>query len=299
MIDNIDQVLLGEKEEKIITSEYIDDIFNHFMRQVSKYKLLTKQQEVDLCISIKGGGVEGKKSKEILINSNLRLVLSIAKKYTNRGLPFMDLIQEGCIGLITSVDKFDYKRGYKFSTYSTFWIKQSITRAISNKSKLIRLPVHMIDNIRKVKIATNDLIQELRRDPDIKEICKKAEITLKQFNNIIKSNILEPQSLSAILVKDISLEDKLIDNSDRVIPDKRIAYEMLQNYLTQAIEETLTQNEKFVIKKRFGLLDNKKSTLEEIGCELSLSKERVRQLENKALKKLNKNPDIQHLKNYL
>lgn len=277
-----------------------DDSVKIYLQQIGRIKLLNAEQELDVARRIAEGD---ERAKDQLVNANLRLVVSIAKKYIGRGLSFLDLIQEGNLGLIRAAEKFDYKRGFKFSTYATWWIQQSITRGIADKSRTIRLPVHMIETIGRVKKATRDLSHELGRTPRREELAARLDISLSKLRLVIKATQDTISLETPVNTKDETskLSDFLIDENHEA-PDVRVA----QDNLTSEVEKVLSSlrpRERDVLKLRFGLMDGNKRTLEEIGQLFGVSRERVRQIETRAINKLRKlcrsNRQIYSLRSYL
>lgn len=272
-----------------------DDILQDYLKDISHYKLLKFEQEKELGRLIKEQKDNNAMKK--LVQANLRLVVSIAKKYTGRGVLFMDLLQEGSLGLMRAAEKFDYSKKFKFSTYATWWIKQSITRAIANNSKAIRVPVHMIDKIKKYRCAFQKLTDQLNRSPNDDEICDFLKIDEKQLNKIKHSIILEPISLETSVTDDLTIGDFVEDSSSHS-PESTVYDKCLQASIPELLK-ILTPRERIVILQRFGIIDNKSKTLLEIGNMLGYSKERIRQLETNALAKMRNNPKTRHLKAYL
>jgi RNA polymerase primary sigma factor len=289
-------------EEIEKTSGTSDDSVKIYLQQIGRVPLLTPEEEFTLAKLIQE--TNDIKAKEKLVNSNLRLVVSIAKKYIGRGLSFLDLIQEGNMGLIRAAEKFDYAKGYKFSTYATWWIQQAITRGIADKSRTIRLPVHMIETIGRIKKATRDLTIELNRKPTKEEIAEKLEIPLSKLRAVMKS-AQSTISLETPLNKkeeNAKIGDFLIDNNT-ISPDTRVIQENLFDEIRKVLGQ-LSKKERDVLIMRFGLDDDgNKKTLEEIGSRYGVSRERIRQIENRAISKLKKlcrnNRGIKSLKNYL
>ena len=262
-----------------------DDAVRMYLKEIGKVPLLTGAEERELAIRMEQGDEEAKKK---LCESNLRLVVSIAKRYLNRGLSFLDLIQEGNLGLIKAVDKFDYTKGYKFSTYATWWIRQAITRSIADQARTIRIPVHMVETINKLIRISRQLLQELGREPTSEEIAKEMGITVEKVREIKKIS-QDPVSLETPIgeEEDSHLGD-FIPDDDVPAPVEAAAYSMLKEQLMEVLD-TLSDREKKVLMLRFGLEDGRPRTLEEVGKEFNVTRERIRQIEAKALRKL-RNP---------
>ncbi len=278
-----------------------DDSVKIYLQQIGKIPLLTAEQELDVAKKIKESNDEH--AKDTLINANLRLVVSIAKKYIGRGLSFLDLIQEGNMGLMKAAEKFDYAKGYKFSTYATWWIQQSITRAIADKSRIIRLPVHMIETLSKIKKVTMDLTTETGKVPSKEEIAYKVGISVNKLTSLIKAAQSTISIETPATAKDESskLGDFIVDEST-VSPDTRVSQENLFEDIQKMLNQ-LSPKERDVLIMRYGLNDDgNRKTLEEIGSRYGVSRERIRQIENRAiskLKKLCKNHNLtKGLKNY-
>lgn len=277
---------------------YKDDILQMYLKDIGKIKLLKKNQERDLGELILDEDI--KKSTEArkkLIQSNLRLVVSIAKKYTGQGVLFMDLVQEGSLGLIKAANRFDCRKGFKFSTYATWWIRQTIVRAIANNSKTIRLPVHMIDKIRLVKKAITEINYETGKDALPEDIAGKLNLPLKQVETILSTIKLEPISLDTPIADNMSLQDYISDEQN-LSPENKVKEIMLKEDIN-LILQNLNYKEKKIIGDRFGIDGSKPKTLEQIGKEMGFSKERIRQIENVALNKLRGLKNIEKLKDYL
>lgn len=298
-----DSVVIEEpKTSENLSVVNSDDSVKIYLQQIGKIPLLSTEEEHEIARKIKENHCD--LSRKILINANLRLVVSIAKKYIGRGLSFLDLIQEGNMGLIRATEKFDYTKGYKFSTYATWWIQQSITRAIADKARIIRLPIHLIDSLTKIKKETIDLTTKLGRVPTKQEVADSLGMSLKKMNSIIKS----AQSTISIDTPTNQKEDanKIIDyivDESTMTPDNRVSDENLLED-TRHILDQLSPKERDILILRYGLdSDGNKKTLEEIGSIYNVSRERIRQIENRAiskLKKLCKNKDISsNLKNYI
>ena len=260
----------------------IDDPVKIYLKEIGKVPLLSTNEENELAQKILSGESEAKRR---LTEANLRLVVSIAKKYVGRGMPFLDLIQEGNMGLIKAVDKFDPAKGYKFSTYATWWIKQAITRAISDKSRIIRLPVHMAETINRLIRESRRMLQELGRDPTTEELAKELNMSHEKVREIMKI-AQEPVSLETPIgeEEDSHLGDFLPDD-EAPAPADAAAFTLLKEQLMSVLS-TLTPREEMVLKLRFGLEDGRQRTLEEVGKEFKVTRERIRQIEAKALRKL-------------
>jgi len=289
------------KTQESLNSVNSDDSVRIYLQQIGKIPLLSNEKELEVAKKIYE--TQDPMSRQILINANLRLVVSIAKKYIGRGLSFLDLIQEGNMGLIKATEKFDYTKGYKFSTYATWWIQQSITRAIADKARIIRLPIHLIESINKIKKATMDLTTKLGRIPNKQEIADEMGISVSKLTSIIKST----QSTISIDTPTGQKEDsnKIIDyivDESTIAPDNIVSQESMLEDIKNMLEQ-LSQKERDVLILRFGLNNNgTKQTLDEIGTRYGVSRERIRQIENRAiskLKKLCKNKNLTSgLKNY-
>ncbi len=289
------------KTAENVSSVNADDSVKIYLQQIGKIPLLTAEQELEVAKKIKEHNDEH--SKEILVNANLRLVVSIAKKYIGRGLSFLDLIQEGNMGLMKAAEKFDYAKGYKFSTYATWWIQQSITRAIADKSRIIRLPVHMIETLSKIKKVTMDLTTETGKVPSKEEIAYRVGIPVNKLTSLIKAAQSTISIETPATAKDESskLGDFIVDEST-ISPDTRVSQENLFEDIQKMLNQ-LSPKERDVLIMRFGLNDDgNRKTLEEIGSRYGVSRERIRQIENRAiskLKKLCKNNNLSKgLKNY-
>ena len=272
-----------------------DDPVRMYFKEIGKVPLLTAEEEKELAIRIEQGDEEAKKK---LCESNLRLVVSIARRYLNRGLSFLDLIQEGNLGLIKAVEKFDYTKGYKFSTYATWWIRKAITRSIADQARTIRIPVHMVETINKLIRISRQLLQEYGREPTSEEIAKEMGITVEKVREIKKIS-QDPVSLETPIgeEEDSHLGD-FIPDEDIPSPVDAAAYSMLQKQLREVLD-TLSDREKKVLILRFGLDDGRPRTLEEVGKEFNVTRERIRQIEAKALRKLRHPSRSKKLKDYL
>ena len=301
-VDDEDNISIEEpKTQESLNSVNSDDSVRIYLQQIGKIPLLSAQEELEVAKKIYE--TQSEIARKVLINANLRLVVSIAKKYIGRGLSFLDLIQEGNMGLIKATEKFDYTKGYKFSTYATWWIQQSITRAIADKARIIRLPIHLIESINKIKKATIDLTTELGRIPVKQEIADKMGIPVSKLTSIIKSTQSTISIDTPTGQKDDSnkIIDYIVDEST-LAPDSLVSQESLLDDIKGMLEQ-LSQKERDVLILRFGLnSDGNKKTLDEIGTIYGVSRERIRQIENRAiskLKKLCKNKNLTAgLKNY-
>ncbi len=273
----------------------IEDPVRMYLKEIGKVPLLSAEEEIELAQRMEEGDEEAKKK---LAEANLRLVVSIAKRYVGRGMLFLDLIQEGNLGLIKAVEKFDYRKGYKFSTYATWWIRQAITRAIADQARTIRIPVHMVETINKLIRVSRQLLQELGREPTPEEIAKEMNMPVERVREILKIS-QEPVSLETPIgeEEDSHLGDFIQD--DQVpVPAEAAAFTLLREQL-QEVLETLTDREQKVLKLRFGLDDGRARTLEEVGKEFNVTRERIRQIEAKALRKLRHPSRSRKLKDYL
>jgi RNA polymerase primary sigma factor len=273
----------------------INDPVRMYLKEIGKIPLLTPDEEIDLARKMESGQEEAKRR---LAEANLRLVVSIAKKYVGRGMLFLDLIQEGNMGLIKAVEKFDYRKGYKFSTYATWWIRQAITRAIADQARTIRIPVHMVETINKLIRVSRQLVQDLGREPTPEEIAHVMSISEERVREILKI-AQEPVSLETpIGEEDDSHLGDFIEDQDVLAPADAAAFELLREQLDDVLE-TLTPREKKVLKLRFGLDDGRSRTLEEVGHAFGVTRERIRQIEAKALRKLRHPMRSKRLKDYL
>ena len=273
----------------------VDDPVRMYLREIGRIPLLTYEEELDLAQKVLDGDED---AKQKLAESNLRLVVSIAKKYVGRGMLFLDLIQEGNMGLIKAVEKFDYAKGFKFSTYATWWIRQAITRAIADQARTIRIPVHMVETINKLIRTSRHLLQQLGREPTPDEIAKEMEIPVEKVMEIQKI-AQDPVSLETpIGEEDDSHLGDFIQDDDSPAPQDSAAYTLLKEQLEEVME-TLTPREAKVLKLRFGLKDGKARTLEEVGKEFMVTRERIRQIEAKALRKLRHPSRSKKLRDYM
>ncbi len=300
-----------------------NDPVRMYLKEIGKVPLLTAAKEVELAKKIEAGEEaslrleeeageltreearalrrrerEGQSAKRKLVEANLRLVVSIAKRYVGRGMLFLDLIQEGNLGLIRAVEKYDYHRGFKFSTYATWWIRQAITRAIADQARTIRIPVHMVETINKLIRVQRQLLQELGRDPTPEEIAKQMELTPEKVREVLKVS-QEPVSLETPIGEegDSHLSD-FIEDSDAVVPIDAASFVLLQEQL-ESVLDTLNDREKQIIRLRYGIVDGHPHTLEEVGREFGVTRERIRQIESKTLSKLRHPSRSQQLKDYL
>ena len=272
----------------------IEDPVRMYLKEIGKVPLLTADEEIELAQRMEEGDEEAKKR---LAEANLRLVVSIAKRYVGRGMLFLDLIQEGNLGLIKAVEKFDYRKGYKFSTYATWWIRQAITRAIADQARTIRIPVHMVETINKLIRVSRQLLQELNREPTPEEIAKEMNMPVERVREILKIS-QEPVSLETPIgeEEDSHLGD-FIKDENVPVPDKAAAYTLLREDLDEVLK-TLTEREQKVLCLRFGLEDGRARTLEEVGKEFNVTRERIRQIEAKAIRKLRHPSRSRKLRDY-
>ena len=273
----------------------IEDPVRMYLKEIGKVPLLTADEEIELAKRMEDGDENAKKR---LAEANLRLVVSIAKRYVGRGMIFLDLIQEGNLGLIKAVEKFDYRKGYKFSTYATWWIRQAITRAIADQARTIRIPVHMVETINKLIRVSRQLLQELGREPTPEEIAKEMNMSVDRVREILKIS-QEPVSLETPIgeEEDSHLGD-FIQDDNVPVPADAAAFTMLKEQLEEVLG-TLTEREQKVLRLRFGLDDGRARTLEEVGKEFNVTRERIRQIEAKALRKLRHPSRSRKLKDYL
>ncbi|MBT9253322.1 MAG: RNA polymerase sigma factor RpoD [Brockia lithotrophica] len=273
----------------------INDPVRMYLKEIGRVPLLTPEEEVELAKRIEQGDEEAKRR---LTEANLRLVVSIAKRYVGRGMLFLDLIQEGNLGLLKAVEKFDYRKGYKFSTYATWWIRQAITRAIADQARTIRIPVHMVETINKMVRVSRQLLQELGREPTAEEIAREMGITPERVREIQKI-AQEPVSLETpIGEEDDSHLGDFIEDQDAVSPVDAASYELLKEQLEKVLDE-LSEREENVLRLRFGLDDGKMRTLEEVGKVFGVTRERIRQIEAKALRKLRHPSRSKKLRDFL
>lgn len=273
----------------------VEDPVRMYLKDIGKIPLLSPEEEIELAKRIEAGDEEAKKR---LAETNLRLVVSIAKRYAGRGMQFLDLIQEGNLGLIKAVDKFDYRKGYKFSTYATWWIRQAITRAIADQSRTIRIPVHMVETINRLVRTSRQLLQELGREPQPEEIAGRMDMPVERVREVMKIS-QDPVSLETPIgeEEDSHLGD-FIQDEHVAVPVDAATFTLLHEQLLEVLE-TLTEREQKVLKLRFGLEDGHPRTLEEVGREFNVTRERIRQIEAKALRKLRHPSRSKKLKDYL
>jgi RNA polymerase sigma factor (RpoD-like family) len=332
-----EQEELGESRTSNYRKTYIDDNIGAFFKEMARYPLLKPEEEVELahCVKLmvqaeeirqqlkeqsnrqlnreewaKALGLEsvrqlenrlyrGRVAKRKMIRSNLRLVVSIAKRYLNRGVPFLDLIQEGAIGLNRATEKFDPNKGYKFSTYAYWWIRQAITRTIANDARTIRLPIHIVEKLNKLKKAQRNLKQQLQRNPNERELAQELNVSLSQLRQLLE---LRRQSLSLNhrvgKAEDTELVD-LLEDSELQLPEERMSEAMMRQEISNVLSDVLTEREKDVISLRYGLATNQPYTLEEVGGMFNLSRERVRQIQSKAMRKLRRPQVARRLKGWL
>ncbi len=284
-----------EKEISVPKGIGIDDPVRMYLKEIGKVPLLTADEELELAQRMEAGDAY---AKQKLCEANLRLVVSIAKRYVGRGMQFLDLIQEGNLGLIKAVEKFDYRKGFKFSTYATWWIRQAITRAIADQARTIRIPVHMVETINKLIRVSRQLLQELGRDPKPEEIAEEMDMSVEKVREILKI-AQEPVSLETPIgeEEDSHLGD-FIPDTDAPAPADAAAFAMLKEQLIEVLE-TLTPREQKVLKLRFGLEDGRARTLEEVGKRFEVTRERIRQIEAKALRKLKHPSRSKKLRDFL
>ncbi|MCD8106296.1 MAG: RNA polymerase sigma factor RpoD [Lachnospiraceae bacterium] len=302
LLEPEDDILISEHEEIELISDAdvlegvsTEDPVRMYLKEIGNVPLLSGDEEIELAKRVEQGDEEAKKK---LTEANLRLVVSIAKKYVGRGMPFLDLIQEGNMGLMKAVDKFDYTKGYKFSTYATWWIRQAITRGIADTGRTIRVPVHMVETINKTLRMTRTLLQELGREPTPEEVADRLGVPVSRVREVLKIS-RDPVSLDTpIGEEDDSHLGDFIEDDTALSPADSAAFSMLREELSTALE-SLTERERQVIKLRFGLEDGRARTLEEVGKEFNVTRERIRQIEAKALRKLRHPSRSKRLKDFL
>ena len=301
--DDDDDILIDEEEEvevenidlSVPDGISIEDPVRMYLKEIGKVPLLSAEEEIELAKRMELGDQEAKKQ---LAEANLRLVVSIAKRYVGRGMLFLDLIQEGNLGLIKAVEKFDYRKGYKFSTYATWWIRQAITRAIADQARTIRIPVHMVETINRLIRTSRQLLQEMGREPSAEEVAARMDMPVDRVREILKIS-QEPVSLETPIgeEEDSHLGD-FIQDDNVPVPADAAAFTLLKEQLVEVLG-TLTEREQKVLRLRFGLDDGRARTLEEVGKEFNVTRERIRQIEAKALRKLRHPSRSRKLKDYL
>ena len=294
-LDDEEEVDMENLDLSVPEGISIEDPVRMYLKEIGKVPLLSAEEEIDLAQRMERGDESAKKR---LAEANLRLVVSIAKRYVGRGMLFLDLIQEGNLGLIKAVEKFDYRKGYKFSTYATWWIRQAITRAIADQARTIRIPVHMVETINKLIRVSRQLLQELGREPTPEEIAEEMHMSVERVREILKIS-QEPVSLETPIgeEEDSHLGD-FIQDDNVPVPADAAAFTMLKEQLEDVLS-TLTDREQKVLRLRFGLDDGRARTLEEVGKEFNVTRERIRQIEAKALRKLRHPSRSRKLKDYL
>ena len=294
-LDDEEEVELDKIDLSVPEGVSIEDPVRMYLKEIGKVPLLSAEEEIELAKKMEQGDENAKKR---LAEANLRLVVSIAKRYVGRGMLFLDLIQEGNLGLIKAVEKFDYRKGYKFSTYATWWIRQAITRAIADQARTIRIPVHMVETINKLIRVSRQLLQELGREPTPEEIAEEMDMPVDRVREILKIS-QEPVSLETPIgeEEDSHLGD-FIQDDNVPVPAEAAAQTLLKEQLDEVLD-TLTEREQKVLRLRFGLDDGRARTLEEVGKEFNVTRERIRQIEAKALRKLRHPSRSRKLKDYL
>ena len=301
-LEDLEEEEMDTDEDVLSQEQYFDDASDDsvrlYLREIGKIPLLSAEEELALAKRVVDGD---KRAKDKMAEANMRLVVSIAKRYSGRGLDFLDLIQEGNTGLLRAVEKFDPDKGFKFSTYATWWIRQAITRAIADQARTIRIPVHMVETINKLLRTQRRMTQELNREPTIEELAKELEMEPEKVEYVMKIK-QDITSLDACVGRDCDEEDSVlrdfIDDEDSATPEESAASQLLKEQV-QEILSTLSDREQKIIKMRFGLENGKSHTLEEVGQEFAVTRERIRQIEAKALAKLRKHKDSKKLHDYL
>lgn len=300
---NIDDLVDEEEpDEATLNGQYLDDVSDDsvrlYLREIGKIPLLKPEEELELAQKVKDGD---KRAKDKMAEANMRLVVSIAKRYSGRGLDFLDLIQEGNTGLLRAVEKFDPDKGFKFSTYATWWIRQAITRAIADQARVIRIPVHMVETINKLLRTQRRMTQELNREPTMDELAKELDMEPEKIEYVMKIK-QDIHSLDAGVGRDGDEEDSVlgdfIEDEDSATPEESASGQLLKEQV-QDILSSLSDREQKIVKMRFGLDNGKSHTLEEVGQEFAVTRERIRQIEAKALAKLRKHKDAKKLHEYL
>ncbi|MDR2524423.1 MAG: RNA polymerase sigma factor RpoD [Candidatus Nomurabacteria bacterium] len=289
-------------EEETIDESYLDDVTDDsvrmYLREIGKIPLLTQEEEMKLAKQVVKGN---KKAKDKMAEANMRLVVSIAKRYSGRGLDFLDLIQEGNTGLLRAVEKFDPEKGFKFSTYATWWIRQAITRAIADQARTIRIPVHMVETINKLLRTQRRMTQELNREPSIDELAREMDMEPDKIKYVIKIK-QDISSLDATIGRDSDDEDSALGNfvedDNAVKPEDAAAQQLLKEQISEILHN-LSDREQKILRMRFGLDGGRSHTLEEVGQEFDVTRERIRQIEAKAINKLRRHKDIQRLHEYI
>ena len=293
--EDMEEIELDKIDLSVPDGVSIDDPVRMYLKEIGKVPLLTAEEEIELAKKMEQGDQEAKKR---LAEANLRLVVSIAKRYVGRGMLFLDLIQEGNLGLIKAVEKFDYRKGYKFSTYATWWIRQAITRAIADQARTIRIPVHMVETINKLIRVSRQLLQELGREPTPEEIAEEMDMPVERVREILKIS-QEPVSLETPTgEEEESHLGDFIQDDNVPVPADAATFTLLKEQLDEVLS-TLTEREQKVLILRFGLEDGRARTLEEVGKEFNVTRERIRQIEAKALRKLRHPSRSRKLKDYL
>lgn len=293
---------IEDDEDTLNSNQYFDDVSDDsvrlYLREIGKIPLLNAEEELELAKKVVAGD---KRAKDKMAEANMRLVVSIAKRYSGRGLDFLDLIQEGNTGLLRAVEKFDPDKGFKFSTYATWWIRQAITRAIADQARVIRIPVHMVETINKLLRTQRRMTQELNREPTIDELAKELEMEPEKVEYVIKIK-QDIQSLDAGVGRDGEDEDSVlqdfIEDEESATPEESATTQLLKEQV-QSVLSTLSDREQKIVRMRFGLDNGKSHTLEEVGQEFAVTRERIRQIEAKALAKLRKHKDAKKLHEYL
>ena len=294
--EDMEEIELDKIDLSVPDGVSIDDPVRMYLKEIGKVPLLTAEEEIELAKKMEHGDQEAKKR---LAEANLRLVVSIAKRYVGRGMLFLDLIQEGNMGLVKAVEKFDYTKGFKFSTYATWWIRQAITRAIADQARTIRIPVHMVETINKLTRIQRQLVQDLGRDPTAEEIAEKMENITPEKVREIQKIALEPVSLETpIGEEDDSHLGDFIEDKETLSPDEYANNQLLKDEINTVLQG-LTEREEKVLRLRFGLLDGRTRTLEEVGKEFNVTRERIRQIEAKALRKLKHPTRSKRLKDFV
>lgn len=301
-VDDLDDEEEEEDVDVLNQGQYLDDASDDsvrlYLREIGKIPLLNSEEELALAQKVVAGD---KKAKDKMAEANMRLVVSIAKRYSGRGLDLLDLIQEGNTGLLRAVEKFDPDKGFKFSTYATWWIRQAITRAIADQARTIRIPVHMVETINKLLRTQRRMTQELNREPSIEELAKELEMEPEKVEYVIKIK-QDITSLDAGVGRDEGEDDSVlgdfIEDEDSATPEESAANQLLKEQV-QGVLSSLSEREQKIIKMRFGLENGKSHTLEEVGQEFAVTRERIRQIEAKALAKLRKHKDAKKLHEYL